>query len=115
MAAFYSITEILSVARIHPFYNPSCEYPPSPQAIADAPKFNNGQSSPQLSEQPLLHKYQLYLVTLGTSSIAEADMPTDTQQSSAFALTRMRRMVFGSILSSVPRVGALAKAYQCCS
>lgn len=66
MAAFYSIADVLSVARIHPFYNPSCEYPPSPQAIAHTLKSDNGDSSPQLSEQPLLHKDQLYPVTLGT-------------------------------------------------
>lgn len=66
MAAFYSITEILNVARIHPFYNPSCAYPPSPQAIAHARKSDKGHVGPQLAEQPLLHKDQLYPSTLGT-------------------------------------------------
>ena len=59
MAAFYSISDVLSVARIHPFYNPYCKYPPDPKKIAQALKSDNGHINPQLSEQPLLHKEQL--------------------------------------------------------
>ena len=52
MATYYSLQDILTVARIHPFYSTKHKYPPSSEAIAQALKS-------ELSTERLLHKNQL--------------------------------------------------------
>ena len=59
MAVSYSVGNILSVARIHPFYTSLVKYPPSSDDIGEALKREDGQDGPQLSAQPLLHKDKL--------------------------------------------------------
>ncbi|KAJ5972719.1 uncharacterized protein N7479_002637 [Penicillium vulpinum] len=59
----YSLSEVIRVAEIHPFYNSDTKYPPDPEAIQKAL-----QASPtepkhtELSLQPLLKKNDIYRV-----------------------------------------------------
>ncbi|KAM0234343.1 hypothetical protein ACHAP5_010109 [Fusarium lateritium] len=57
----YSLSEILAVARIHPFYCVT-EYPPDRNAIEGATKQAASSPLPNLSTQPLLWKTRLYNV-----------------------------------------------------
>jgi hypothetical protein len=57
----YSLQEILSVARIHPFYC-GVEYPPDKNAIETATEQAASSSLPDLCSQPLLWKTDLLVV-----------------------------------------------------
>ncbi len=59
MATYYSIKDILSVAHIHPFYESSTKYPPSPGKVATVLENQDEHANTPLSSQPLLHKNQL--------------------------------------------------------
>ena len=59
MASCFSIKDILSVAHIHPFYEPSTKYPPSPDKVALVLENQDEHINTQLSSQPLLHKNRL--------------------------------------------------------
>ncbi|KAL9612965.1 MAG: hypothetical protein Q9167_002494 [Letrouitia subvulpina] len=64
MDSFFSLSTVLSVARQHPFYNPTVRYPPTPEYISSLQKASKDEQDAeiQLSQQPLLHKENLYQV-----------------------------------------------------
>lgn len=56
----YSLSDILTVAELHPFYNSDVQYPPDEPAIRVALESNAGSSSKEkLEQQPLLLKNTL--------------------------------------------------------
>ena len=58
MIMIYSIQRILRAARIHPFYDPSVEYPPDQDTINHAIRAEP-KSEVDISKFPLLHKQNL--------------------------------------------------------
>ncbi|KAJ5557144.1 hypothetical protein N7494_001059 [Penicillium frequentans] len=58
----YSLSQVLGVAKIHPIYNPSVEYPPDTDAIQEVFELTAAEKEPDLSVQPVLQKEDLYQV-----------------------------------------------------
>lgn len=66
----YSLSDILTVAGLHPFYNSDVQYPPDEPVIRAALE-SAAASSPKekLEQQPLLLKNNLYEPSFATYSI----------------------------------------------
>lgn len=64
MASFYSLDDILGVARIHPFYSPASNYPPAPNEINCVRQSPAKETELSLASFPLLHKDDLYIQPL---------------------------------------------------
>ncbi|KAL8949751.1 MAG: hypothetical protein Q9222_004167 [Ikaeria aurantiellina] len=62
MAYNFSVSDVLSIAAVHPFYNSNIKYPPSQAEIRriQDPRTENHSSTPPLSMWPLLSKNALY-------------------------------------------------------
>ncbi|KAF5857529.1 hypothetical protein ETB97_005668 [Aspergillus alliaceus] len=59
----FSLTEVLAVSKIHPFYNPDIQYPPNPETIESAVELAEKKSTEiDLSSVPLVSKKDLYKV-----------------------------------------------------
>ncbi|KAJ5301907.1 hypothetical protein PENANT_c062G04959 [Penicillium antarcticum] len=59
----YSLSQVLEVAKIHPFYNKNVEYPPDSTAVQKALELAAGDSKEQdLNVLPLLQKENLYRI-----------------------------------------------------
>ncbi|OQE43299.1 hypothetical protein PENCOP_c003G06446 [Penicillium coprophilum] len=59
----YSLSEVIKVAEIHPFYNADRKYPPDPEAIHKALQYSSTESKQiDLHLQPLLRKDDIYRV-----------------------------------------------------
>ncbi|KNG91693.1 hypothetical protein ANOM_000198 [Aspergillus nomiae NRRL 13137] len=57
----FSLSEVLAVAKRHPFYNPDIQYPPDAKAVQQVRDWvNNHQTKVDLRSQPLLHKNNIY-------------------------------------------------------
>lgn len=63
-AAPFSLAEVLTVAKVHPFYSPTAQYPPDEAAIQKAldRAATDEKTSSQLLIQPLLQKERLYVL-----------------------------------------------------
>lgn len=55
----YTLSQVLGVAKIHPIYNPSLEYPPDADAIQEVFEHTAAEKEPDLSVQPVLQKEDL--------------------------------------------------------
>ncbi|KAE8352567.1 hypothetical protein BDV28DRAFT_134961 [Aspergillus coremiiformis] len=58
----FSLAEVLAVANIHPFYNPSVEYPPDQDSIESVVQSASKQTDIDISSRPLVSKKDLYKV-----------------------------------------------------
>ncbi|KAJ5644201.1 uncharacterized protein N7484_006708 [Penicillium longicatenatum] len=62
-AEWYSLAEVLAVAKSHPFYNPDILYPANADSVqASRNSVIGHETEPKLQEQPLLEKKTLYKV-----------------------------------------------------
>ena len=59
---FYALKDILSIARIHPFYSRFCKYPPNQEAILHARSCQEGHVNTDLATLPLSFKDELYVL-----------------------------------------------------
>ncbi|KAJ5205560.1 hypothetical protein N7491_003812 [Penicillium cf. griseofulvum] len=58
----YSLSEVIRVAKIHPFYNADQKYPPVPEAIQKALQCSTTPEQTDIDLQPLLKKNDIYRV-----------------------------------------------------
>ncbi|CEJ94149.1 hypothetical protein VHEMI09699 [[Torrubiella] hemipterigena] len=58
--SLYSLQNVLSVAKVHPYYNNSIEYPLSRDALREHIKKEAADTSSDIAEWPLLRKKTLY-------------------------------------------------------
>lgn len=58
-AGNYKLTEVLAVAKIHPFYNPNVVYPADTETIQRVRGLINKEEISALQAQPLLSKKTL--------------------------------------------------------
>lgn len=57
----YLLSEVLAVAKLHPFYVPYIEYPPSAETVKSAREQATSDAKANLSSQKFLHKKGLYV------------------------------------------------------
>lgn len=63
MAETYTLSQVVSVARVHPFYCPDVEYPPLPEAVRQiASKNDSGDGNFDLNVVPLITKDELFVL-----------------------------------------------------
>lgn len=58
----YSLSEILTIAKVHPFYNPSVQYPPDVASVLQGVRDDAAESTADIADlqaQPLLWKTNL--------------------------------------------------------
>ncbi|KAL2159648.1 hypothetical protein VTH06DRAFT_2217 [Thermothelomyces fergusii] len=78
----YSLSEVLAVAKIHPFYNPSVQYPPDEEGIRAALELAaKEEQAPDLSRVPLTTKNDLYKTIERLASDAS---PANTYRQSSY-------------------------------
>lgn len=55
----YTLSQVLAVAKVHPFYSPDVEYPPSPEEVREIVKQTRNEDV-DLTRIPLVTKEKLY-------------------------------------------------------
>ncbi|KAJ5750751.1 hypothetical protein N7533_007779 [Penicillium manginii] len=58
----YRLTDVLAVAKVHPFYNPDAVYPADAEAIQGLQELTDQNTNTTLQQQPFLNKKILYKV-----------------------------------------------------
>jgi hypothetical protein len=52
----YRLTDVLAVAKVHPFYNPDAVYPADAEAIQGLQELTDQNTNTTLQQQPFLNK-----------------------------------------------------------
>lgn len=64
---FYTLGQILAVARKHPFYNASVQYPPSPEQVAGIIRAQDDGTC--LHQCPIIDKKNMYVMMNDETSL----------------------------------------------
>lgn len=102
-AECYSLSDVLAIASVHPFYSLDVDYPPTreelPSVLAKAKDSGNGE----LLSFPLTHKEQLYCNLVNSPPMVSTDCP-DIHKSHASPSIKTRAMATDLAHTSAQRV-----------